>query len=440
MGYFWQKKEEEIEEDSYQVGLSSEVEDISLPELSETRADEWVDFGENNLFPKELQSLYITSPMNQAIINRKALMMSGSGIEFEQKDLMNPDFVKLIELPDGKHDLESLLKKWSLDSQTYGSYAIEVMMSKDFSKITKFKYVDTSNIRSGWMVNGEVRDYYYSEDWNNISKFAPTRIGAFDVNNKSDYNQLIYVTRETIGLKYYGMPSWYSAKNSILLNTGLTTNYLADLNNGFSPKIALKFKQTPKTEQEKDDIVKGVNKSYTGKTGKRIMTIFSKNADLTPDIETLNNNQVSEQWLAVSENSTQNILTAHGVTSPELFGVAISGKLGNAELEESYNIFFNTIVRPEQLTLQSTINKIFKFNELPTIKIKQSQVLEVESEDGSSIDKEKSYNGAQITSAVTIMQNVNEGILTEQQAIQFMIQMLGFEEEQAFGLFGKTKE
>ena len=205
-------------------------------------------------------------------------------------------------------------------------------------------------------------------------------------------------------------------------------------------KIALKFKQTPKTEQEKDDIVKGVNKSYTGKTGKRIMTIFSKNADLTPDIETLNNNQVSEQWLAVSENSTQNILTAHGVTSPELFGVAISGKLGNAELEESYNIFFNTIVRPEQLTLQSTINKIFKFNELPTIKIKQSQVLEVESEDGSSIDKEKSYNGAQITSAVTIMQNVNEGILTEQQAIQFMIQMLGFEEEQAFGLFGKTKE
>ncbi len=439
MKYFWQK-EEEIDEDSYQIGLSSEADDITLPELSESRTDEWVDFGENNLFPKELQSLYITSPMNQAIINRKALMMSGSGIEFEQNALINPEFVKMIEFPDGKHDLEQLLKKWSLDSQTYGSYAIEVMLSKDFSKITKFKYVDASNVRSGWMINGEVKDYYYSEDWDNIAKYPPKRIGAFDMNNKSDYNQMIYVSKETIGLKYYGLPSWYSAKNSILLNTGLTTNYLTDLNNGFSPKIAIKFKQKPKTDQEKDDIVSGVKKSYTGKKGERIMSIFSKNAELSPDIQTLDNNQASEQWLAVSENSTQNILTAHGVTSPELFGVSVAGKLGNAELEEAYNIFFNTIVRPDQLTLQKTINRIFKFNDLPTIKIKQAQVLEVESEDGSSIDKEKSYNGAQITSAVTIMQNVNEGILTEQQAIQFLIQMLGFEEEQAYGLFGKTKE
>ena len=46
------------------------------------------------------------------------------------------------------------------------------------------------------------------------------------LSDKTNHNQLLYVTKETIGLKYYGMPSWYSAKNSIELETGLTTNYL----------------------------------------------------------------------------------------------------------------------------------------------------------------------------------------------------------------------
>ena len=438
MDYFWNKNNNSGDEESCYIGLGADVEAVEMPVISETKSNEWVDFGEDNLFPKELQELYLTNPMNQSIINRKALMMGGSGVDFEKSGLVNPSFMKLIKFADGKSDLESLIKRWSLDYQ-FGSFAIEVMWSRDFSKITKIKYVDASKVRSGWMTNGEVNEYFYSENWSNTSKYPPRKIKSFDTSNKVDANQMLFTTKETIGLNYYGMPSWYSAKNSILLNTGLTTHYLNDLNNGFSGKMAIKFKFVPKTLKEKDDIVDRVNKSYTGKRGKKLMYFFSKTPELSPDIENITNDQASEEWLAISENSTQNILTAHGVTSPELFGVAISGSLGNSELEEAYNIFFNTVVRPDQLTLQNTINRLLSINDFPEIKIKQTSVLEVESEDGSSIDKEKSYNGAQITSAVTIMQNVNEGILTEDQAIQFLIQMLGFEEEQAFALFGKTK-
>ena len=158
-------KKQVEETQSFAVGLSANIAKVELPAISENRTNDWVDYGKNNLFPLELQDLYLTSPMNQSIINRKALMMSGSGIEVDDAELLNPAFVKMIEFTDGKHDLEYLLKKWSLDYQTYGSYAIEVMWSLDFSKITKLKYVDTSNIRSGWMVDNEIKEYWYSENW-----------------------------------------------------------------------------------------------------------------------------------------------------------------------------------------------------------------------------------------------------------------------------------
>ena len=430
------KKSEDTK--SFAIGLGANVSKVELPAISETRRNDWVDLGKDNLFPIELQELYLTSPMNQAIINRKALMMSGSGVEFDEAELLNPAFIKLIEYTDGKNDLECLLKKWSLDYQTYGSYAIEVMWSLDFSKITKIKYVDTANIRSGWMIQNEVKEYWYSENWAKKGKNPPISIAAFDTSDKVHHNQLLYVTKETIGLKYYGMPSWYSAKNSIELETGLTTNYLTDLKSGFSGKVAITFPSLPKTEEEKDAIVKSFNKAYLGESGNRAVILFAPNDTLKPDITKIDNEQVNESWVTINESATQNILTAHGVTSPELFGIAKAGKLGNATIAESYNIFYNTVVLPDQKTLENSINMLFKVNGLSKIKIVSSTPLEIIDDSGSAIDKEKSYNGAQISSAVEIMQNVNEGILTEDQAIKFLIQMLGFSEEEAYSLFGKS--
>ena len=274
MNLFNFKKDKPEETQSFAIGLGANVSKVELPAISETRRNDWVDLGKDNLFPIELQELYLTSPMNQAIINRKALMMSGSGIEVDEAELLNPAFVKMVEFTDGKHNLEYLLKKWSLDYQTYGSYAIEVMWSLDFSKITKLKYVDAANIRSGWMIENEVKEYWYSENWKKKSINTPVSIAAFDTSDKVNHNQILYVTKETIGLKYYGMPSWYSAKNSIELETGLTTNYLTDLKSGFSGKVAITFPSLPKTEEEKDAIVKSFNKAYLGESGNRAVILI----------------------------------------------------------------------------------------------------------------------------------------------------------------------
>ena len=51
------------------------------------------------------------------------------------------------------------------------------------------------------------------------------------------------------------------------------------------------------------------------------------------------------------------------------------------------------------------------------------------------MQKDASYNGAQIASAVDVMTKVKEGIITEEQAKVFLVQMLQFSAEVANALF-----
>jgi hypothetical protein len=52
----------------------------------------------------------------------------------------------------------------------------------------------------------------------------------------------------------------------------------------------------------------------------------------------------------------EKILTAHRITSPEIFGIMTPGKLGGKdEVTDAYLLFVNTVVRPFQQTLLSEI-------------------------------------------------------------------------------------
>ena len=55
--------------------------------------------------------------------------------------------------------------------------------------------------------------------------------------------------------------------------------------------------------------------------------------------------------------------------------------------------------------------------------------------DDAAVDKDASYNGAQIASAVEVLVKVQEGILTEDQAKVFLVQMLQFSPQVADALF-----
>jgi hypothetical protein len=69
----------------------------------------------------------------------------------------------------------------------------------------------------------------------------------------------------------------------------------------------------------------------------------------------------------------EKILTAHRITSPEIFGIMTPGKLGGKdEVTDAYLLFINTVVRPFQ---QTTIVLKLRISILQNVPVKPKNFL-----------------------------------------------------------------
>ena len=138
------------------------------------------------------------------------------------------------------------------------------------------------------------------------------------------------------------------------------------------------------------------------------------------------------------------VLSGHRVTSPLLFGLRNEGGGfgSNAdEMRDAYELFHNLVVRPFQESfirqLRPMLSAMGITLDLHFSKLQPASFLYVEEMnlDDAAVDKDASYNGAQIASAVEVLVKVQEGILTEDQAKVFLVQMLQFSPQVADALF-----
>ena len=78
----------------------------------------------------------------------------------------------------------------------------------------------------------------------------------------------------------------------------------------------------------------------------------------------------------INDLAINQILTAHGVTSPMLFGIKTSGQLGGSnELDVAYRIFLNTEIKPIQKKLEKYFNILLSINNEPSIKFNNYELL-----------------------------------------------------------------
>ena len=67
------------------------------------------------------------------------------------------------------------------------------------------------------------------------------------------------------------------------------------------------------------------------------------------------------EWLKSA--TQQEILVGHKVTNENLVGISTPGKLGSSsELLQSYELYYNTVIKPENYTLLKSLNKIMSYN------------------------------------------------------------------------------
>lgn len=333
---------------------------LPVIDVFNTTAD-WVKFDSGDNFPLYLLDMYIASPINNAIINNKSSMIAGSDLII--KDYADNEYEKVSNLSITNNLMETI-KKASFDLELYGAFALELFYNG--SILVKIENVSPQYIRAKRPKNIDdpITHWYYSKDFLDIR--VPNYLyEAYVPYRKSEETSVIfYYKSNTSQIDIYGIPDWLSAQKSILIDGKISDFHNSNLDNSFSPSTHIHFfTSMNQTDEEIVDFARKLNASFAGskKAGKPFIT-SSDNADNAIQVRQLEASNLDKRFEQLQTSIVNQILIGHSITSPELVGVVIPGKLGTASLVDSYTIFEKTVIGPKRKTLEDQFNKLFKEN------------------------------------------------------------------------------
>ena len=343
----------------------------NIPHLVEKTNQDWVSFGENNLYPNYLLELFLGSAINGALIKSIGAMIYGEGLEATNAD-ENTDtkesYLRLTELLHNSDD--DVLKDLALDLKLFGGCYVNCIWSRDRSRIAKLKHIPAQYIRSGKMIDGEIDTYYYSADWSKYKKseYRPRAYSAFNTEDRTQASQILMIRDKNPALFYGFAPDYVAATDWIQMELEIAQFHLSNITSGMTPSMHVGFSNGVPTEEERRTIERQLNQKFagSGNAGKILIT-FNDGKETAPIIEPIQMNEAQSAWEGMSKQAVNQILAGHRVTSPILFGIrSEGGGLGNNadELRDAYSLFNNTVIIPFQNTLLKGLNKIFKVNDI----------------------------------------------------------------------------
>jgi hypothetical protein len=206
---------------------------------------------------------------------------------------------------------------------------------------------------------------YYSKDWNDMrkKKNIPVFIPMYNPTSKSDEpSQVLFVGIMTPGSAYYPKPDYYSAINYIEITREISEFYRAFLSNGMAPSYMLHFNNGIPDPEEQLAIRRNWETMVSAKMAGKVVFTFNESSDRAPRLDLVPMTDADKQWQELSTQSRENILGAHRVTSPLLFGIRDAGGLGsNAdEMKSAYRIFNRNIIEPYQQIVTESLEEIFR--------------------------------------------------------------------------------
>ncbi len=357
--------------------ISVNLETSTAPVVAEARGRDWIEYGDangdwRNLYPQFLIDLYYSSSISAAIINATSEMISGKDIIIEDEDERDLEArVKLQHFLDSANSNETLhevLVKASFDFKLQGGFALNIVYSQDRTQIAEVYHLDVSKLRCSKPDEfGKTTGYYISSDWTNTRQNKPYYVPAFNPNDRTSANQILYAGLYSPNMNSYYIPDYISCNNWSLLDGKISEFHLQNVSNGFSGSYMISFANGIPTAEERNEIERSLASKFTGENnaGKFILT-FSDDKTRVPEITPISPSDLDKQFLALQELLVSNITSGHRITSKTLMGLdSGNGFSSNAdELNSASNFYHNTVIVNFQNRILKVLSKIFKVNDM----------------------------------------------------------------------------
>jgi hypothetical protein len=310
---------------------------------TENRAG-YINYGQNNLFPQHLITLYYNSPIHNALTNSIAYMIEGKGTGTI---------------------LDNALQGIAFDLKLQGSFCAEVIWSLDFTRIVQINHLPFENCRLAYDKDeDDITGIFYSKDWANTrsKKGKPEFIPAFNPSIAQEQpRQVIYAHGMMAGSSYYAKPDYFGALNYVELSYQMGMYHVNNILNGLFPSFIINFLNGIPQKEEREAIRREWETRLSGASnaGKFLMT-FNEDPSRAPQIESFPLSDADKQYQFLSEETAKQIMVGHRVVSPLIHGIRDTTGFGSNkdEMIVGLEIFNNQVIKPYQRIIERVFTPI----------------------------------------------------------------------------------
>ncbi len=349
---------------------------LELPRIGENKSREWLTFGDKDEYPDELMKLFDSSSIHAAIITSKSKFTAGDGITVNGQEpeqaysAMDPvQAIRLRSVLDnalGKANIHGIFVGVAFDWQLFGAIALKITWRFDGKTIESVDRISPLHVRCGRPVDGEIETYYVSKNFKKYRNpdYAPVVYSKFeadgwDPKGKTSSVQLLYVANERPDVEHYGIPSYRPCLSWIKVDSLMSDFHASNIQNGFNPNMMMTFFGAIPTPDQKQFVLEKLKQQFSGvENAGKAMVFWAENKESAPEIKTMEMANLDKMFIQLSDTITQQILSGHRVTTPNLLGIP-TGKLFNAdEFSTGVRVFQSSVINPDMAVLESVLNRI----------------------------------------------------------------------------------
>jgi hypothetical protein len=411
--------------------------DFVLPIEEQDRMLGFIKWGKKNDYPYFLVDLYNGSAWHQGIIKNKTHYIAGGGLE-----VVSGELARFIANPYSDFNMNEIVEQLAFDYELFGAFAVKGTWNREGTRVAVWEYLAIDAIR----ISSDERMYYLSDDWTmqqqSAEKTNLRTLPALDETNKTGSFVLYYKDPAKKGRKEHGVypkPPYQGGITAIQTDVDISKFHMYELQSGFKSGTMITFVNGfPETQEEAEaykNQIKGPASSIEN-AGDIIIT-FAETADQAPKVDNLNGNDLDKRYESLESSVQQNILVAHSVVAPSLFGVAPEGSFNAAESADLFEIFKTTYVDTRQKRLEWILNEMVRLSgDVGVVRLRDvkpigtAEVAPVAAQPTATdqptaeapVDVAKSaLNGAQIASLIDVVAKIKEGVLTSESALSIVL-------------------
>lgn len=332
------------------------------PKLEENKSKNWVLNGRDNCFYQYIIDRNNGSVTNSAINKSYCDLIYGKGLSAKDAHLKVEQWASFVSLIKPKE-----LKKIILDFQQFGEASMQVVKTKNKKKVSGIYHLP-QNLTAPEIENEdeEIENYYYCKDWKQVNKLGFKKIPVFGTSNESI--EIYTIKPYSAGCNYFANPDYLAGLPYAEMEEEIANFCINSIKNGLSAGYIINVPDGQTlTPEEKDEFEAKIKAKLTGSPNatKFILNFAGKDAEITV-IPFPVNEQQHKQWDFLTAESRQQIMTAHRVVSPMLFGIKDSTGFGNNadELDTAEAQLMKRVIQPKQQYILDALSEIVAINDI----------------------------------------------------------------------------